>query len=250
MAAQRIGVGIIAYYGLADVQSAVGSILDRGKGDYDVRIFDNSENDEVGEWIRHHAGSVQYVRSPYNVGCSIARNRLSQWFMSDGCRHFVIQDQDVTWAGDAGAAMLDVFERYPGTGIASWHLATRQMSGAESRYKPDATGAVFEVPGMCCMYSAACVKAVIKQATADGCAHCRAWNTRMLMYRFDTLFCLLANKAGYKTRVVWPDANLVRHVNPHKGVQRNLRIRVEQAHSRRVFAEELKLHGLKWRGKP
>ena len=58
------------------------------------------------------------------------------------------------------------------------------------------------------------------------------------------VFVILLQKAGFKTRVVWPDTDKVRHNHPHKGVQRNPRWRDEQARSRRIFAEEMVRHGL------
>jgi len=241
---ERLGIGILCFYKADEVARAVASVKKHCKADYRILIWDNSENDEVGEWARHHAGDVAYARAPYNVGCSRGRNGIAKWFLQRGVSHFVVQDQDVEWVGDAGSAMRAVFARHPDTGIASWRLANKQMSGKSKHYTPDETGVVTEIPGMCCMYSAACIGAMLRQASADGCEDCRPWNTRMLMYRFDSLFALLAGKAGYKTRVVWPDADLVRHNHPHKGVQRHPRWRAEQARSRGIYAAELKKHGL------
>ena len=197
-----------------------------------LMLFDTTENDEVGGWARSHAADALYVRSPYNVGCARSRNWMAARFVKMGVPFFVLQDQDVAWVGDAAAAMRAVFARYPDTGIATWHLATRQMSGSRAEYQPDKTGAIAETPGMCCMYSADCVKAV------------GGWKSSMLMYRFDSLFCGAAAKAGYKTRVVWPDTNLVRHEHPHHGVQRYPWWRAEQKRSQAIFKGEVARHGL------
>jgi GT2 family glycosyltransferase len=241
---ERIGIGIICFYGADEVARNVASVREHCQMDYTLLLFDNSENDEVGEWARGRATDVLYVRSPYNVGCSIARNRIAERFASLGLSHFVIQDQDVRWVGDAAAAMRAVFARHKDTGVVSWHLATRQMSAKNSDYKPDATGCIPETPGMCCMYSMKCVRAIVKLAERDNCPYCRAWNTRVFMYRFDSLFCGMARKAGFKVRVVWPDQNLVRHDHPHKGVARYPWMRREQLRSKAIFKDEVKRHGL------
>jgi len=235
-----VGVGILSYYGLGDVQRAVESVRAATTTPHRVLVFDNSENDEVGEWIRHHAGDVACVRSPYNVGCAQGRNRMSEWFAERGFDHFVLMDQDVTVlpaadgaSGDWLADLRGVFARHKDTGVASWHLAIRQMSPRSGDYRPDKTGVVAEVPGMCCMYSLECVRKV------------GGWQHDMLMYRFDTLFCLKAAKAGLKTRVVWPDTDRVRHNHPHGGVKRFGRAGREQARSRTIFASEVKRCGLR-----
>jgi len=139
---ERLGIGILCFGAAGDAERAVVSVREHCKADYRILIWDNTENDEVGEWARHHAGDVAYVRAPYNVGCSRARNGIARWFLQRGVKHFVAQDQDVEWVGDAATAMRAVFARYPDTGLASWHLANRQMSGSSNHYTPDETGVV------------------------------------------------------------------------------------------------------------
>lgn len=229
---ERIGIGIVCFYRPDEIARHVATVREHCTLDYQLALFDNSENDEVGQWARHHAADAQYVRSPYNVGCARARNALAARFIASGIRHFVIQDQDVAWVGDAAADMRAVFARYEDTGIATWQLATRQMSGGHSAYKPDETGVIAETPGMCCMYSAECVKAV------------GGWDPRQLMYRFDTLFCAKARKAGYKTRVVWPDTDAVRHEHPHSAVNRYPWKAQEQRRSQAMFKAEVERLGL------
>ena len=243
-AARGTGVGILSFRCLKDVQRAVAGVLAHTRQPCRILVLDNSENSEVADWAGRRP-EIDCLRSPTIVGCANGRNWLAGWFAARGYEHFVLMDQDVEPVGDAWVAdMRSVFRRHPDTGIATWHLATRQMSPGKPGYAPDATGAIVETPGMCCMYSRECIEAVVQQAQRDGCPDCRPWNMRMLMYRFDTLFCLLAAKAGFKTRVVWPDTDKVRHNHPHKGVQRNPRWRDEQARSRRIFAEEMVRHGL------
>jgi GT2 family glycosyltransferase len=229
---ERIGIGIICYYKPDEIARHVASVREHCRGDYVLMLFDNTENDEVGEWARCHAADAVYVRSPYNVGCSRSRNYIAATFARMGVRYFVIQDQDVRYTGDAPAAMRAVFARYKDTGVVSWYLATKQMSGKHSGYSPDDTGAIIETPGMCCMYSWECVKAV------------GGWNPAFFAYRFDSEFCLRARKGGYKVRVVWPDLDLVRHDHPHQGVKRYPWMHAERQRSKRIFRDEVKRHGL------
>jgi len=238
---EQLGIGILCYYGADEVAANVASVREHCHADHTLMIFDNSENDEVGEWARSHAADALYVRSPYNVGCTRSRNHMVARFASLGLTHFVIQDQDVRWMGDAATAMRAVFDRYPDTGIATWHLLKKQMSPA---YQIDETGVVPEIPGACSMYSMDCIKAVIGLAQKDGCPDCRAFNTRMFMFLWDTLFALVAGKAGYKTRLVWPDENLIRHDHPNQGIKRYPWVKEERARSRGIFKEEIQRHGL------
>jgi len=226
---ERIGIGILCYYGADEVARNVASVREHCKQDYALALFDNSENDEVGEWARSHAADALYVRSPYNVGCSRSRNRLAASFAKMGVRYFIVQDQDVAWVGDAVPPMLEVFQRHPDTGIVGWNLANKTMG---TTYPPDGTGVVPELPGMMNMYSWGCIKAV------------GGWDSRMFMYRFDSLFCLMAAKRGYKTRVVVDGPCAIEHKHPHQGVKRYPWWKEEQRRSQAIFAEEVKRHGL------
>lgn len=225
----KIGIGILAFYGLDDLKRAVRSVQKHTKLPHALMVFDNSENDEVGEWVRHHAADVAYVRSPFNVGCARSRNEMAMWFGQRGIRHFVVMDQDVEVVGDAWAEdMLRVFVEHPDTGIASWHLAYRQMS---PRYTVGKDGAVPEVPGMCCMYSLDAVKAT------------GGWHPGYFFYRFDSDFCLHAATKGYKTRFVWPDMDKVRHNHPHRGVGRHPRKAAIVKASEAIFRRRAKQLG-------
>ncbi len=227
---ERLGIGILTYYAPDDLRAAVESIRQFTDCDYLPMVFDNSEDFRIAEWMPERNADWGYVKSPQNVGCAVSRNRISEWFIRRGIEQFVIMDQDVTivkagWLRD----MLAMFNRYPDTGVVGWSLAIRQMGPS---YKPDGTGAVPELPGMCNMYSAECVR------KAGG------WDQRMFCYRFDSLFCLKAGKAGLKTRIVWPDTDAVRHVHPHKGVERHPRMLAERSRSVGIFVSECKRLGL------
>ena len=225
----QVGVGIIAYYGLDDVKRALASIMAHGGEKYHVAVFDNSENFEVGQLVTDSFPSVHYERSPYNVGCSNARNRLAETFAALGIQHFIIQDQDVEWVADPVPQMLKVFADCPDTGIVGWKLATEQMG---PRYKIDGTGTIPELPGMCNMYS------------LDAVASIPGWNPAMFMYRFDSLFCIQARARGFKTRVVMSGRCAVEHNHPHRGIMRYPHWRREQMRSVAIFRQVLTAEGL------
>ena len=228
---ERMGIGVICYYSVAEVVASVASVREHCRADYTLMLFDNSEDDEVGEWARHHAADALYVRSPYNVGCARSRNRLAAIAAGiSGMSHLIIQDQDVVWTADAVPPMRAVFARHKDTGIVGWNLANTTMG---TPYPPDKTGAIPELPGMMNMYSVECIKAA------------GAWHSGMLMYLFDSLICLKASKlAGYKTRVVMGSPCAVEHRHPHRGVKRYPWWRDEQARSRAIFRAEVAEHGL------
>jgi GT2 family glycosyltransferase len=225
---ERVGVAILAFYSLGEVKTAVRSVQAHTMLDSHTLLFDNSENAEVREWMRHHAPSVEYVRSGYNVGCAVARNRIAERMARQGVRHFVVMDQDVEVVEDAWAArMLEVFAKYPDSGIVGWELANRTMG---PRHNRDKTGKVPELPGMCNMYSMDCV-------VATG-----GWCTEYFFYKWDTDFCGCAGLKGFKTRVVNPDgaADGVKHNHPHKGTRRNPRWRDINKRSKAIFDRRYK----------
>lgn len=232
---ERVGIGILCFYGAAEVAVNVASVREHCKQDRVLMLFDNSENDEVGEWARSHAADALYVRSPYNVGCAQSRNRIAATFARMGVRYFIVQDQDVRWVGDAAAAMRAVFARYRKTGVVSWRLAVKQMGN----HTWDKTGQLKppETPGMCCMYD--------MEELTSGPAGLRGWYPDYLMFRFDTDRCFSAHVKGYGVRIANPNgqADLVRHDHAHGGVKRYPWWREEQARSRAIFARRSKEFG-------
>ena len=232
-----VGVGIVAFHGLDMVKRAVTSVLKFAKPKYDILVFDNSEDMEVGEWMTSHCSTVGYMKSPKNIGCWNARNRIAEHFAAKGIEHFIIQDQDVEWAGDAVVPMLDVFQHYEDTAVVSWKLALKQMGGG--KHKTDKTGALTpsESPGMCCMYS-------IRTLAAGDDPGLVGWHHGYgLVYRGDSDYCLSMWKKGFKTRVVMEGAPLVRHAHPHSTMKRLPWLARERAVSSRVFAERRKKYG-------
>lgn len=229
-AVDQIGVGILAYKGRDDVQRALESIHKHGGQKYFVLVFDNSDDADIEKWIVKAVPWVHYVHSPQNVGCANGRNRMAEIFGQRGIQRFVIQDQDVEWRRDVPALMGKVFDDYPDTGQVTLPLALKQMGG----HKWDVTGALTppETPGMCCMYS---LKAV---------ADVGGWEESMFMYRFDTLFSLLANHAGYRIRIPLDADGAVAHNHPHSGIMRYPHWRREQIRSMRIFLEVMKKRGV------
>lgn len=232
---ERIGIGVLCYGKADEVARNVASVREHCRLDYALAIFDNTENDEVGEWARHHAADATYVRSPYNVGCARSRNHMAALFKAMGIRHFIIEDQDVRWTGDAAAAMRKVFATYPKTGVVSWQLAIKQMGN----HKWDKTGQLSppESPGMCCMFD-------MKELT-DGAPALQGWCPDYFAFRFDTDRCFCAHVKGYGVRIADPDgqAGLVRHEHPHSAVKRYPWMRDERKRSLAIFARRSKQLG-------
>ena len=233
-ASDQLGVGIISYYGLDDVKRAIASIMANGGDQYHVVIFDNTEDDGVGDWVLDNAPQVKYIHSPQNVGCSRARNRLAEAFAALGIQRFVIQDQDVEWRADVPAIMNKVFDAYPDTGQVTVPLGLKQMGN----HKWDATGLLSppETPGMCCMYRLEAIAAGDDPELVGFCA-------RYVLYRWDSDFSFSLGSKGYKVRVA-PDAKgAVAHNHPHSGIQRNPNWHQEQLRSMQIFAERSKRYG-------
>jgi len=230
---EGIGIGIITYYGLEDVQKAIDSIYANGGEKYHVVIFDNTEDQSIGDWVIANAPLVKYIHSPQNVGCSNARNRLAEVFAALGIRHFIIQDQDVEWLIDPVPEMLKVFTDYPDTGQVTVPLAIRQMQSADpDSWDESGLLKLPETPGMCCMYSLDCVAGI------------GGWEPTMFMFLFDTLFSLRANHAGYKIRTILNEGDVVKHERRGSGTGRYpLKIQ-EQMWSRRRFREVMEAEGI------
>lgn len=234
----EIGIGILSYYGLDVLQRAIEAYRRYTAMPYKLVVFDNSENWEIGEWLRRSAQDVHLIKSPQNVGCARSRNRLVEWFRSMSITHAVIADQDVCPVAPAwDVDMLDVFAAHPDTAIVGWYLVVKQMGPG---YKPDATGMVDELPGACNMYA-------LDAVCAGDDPRLRGWWPEYFAYRFDSDMCLSMAKKGYKTRVVWPDTGKIVHPNPHQGVRRNPRMKAIQQASRKIFARRVEELGFKTR---
>jgi len=247
----KVGIGILAYFDKAEAQRAVEAVLRYAKPNYTVLLFDNGEDAETAEWAMKQTG-FRYLRSPYNTGCGNARNRMADYFASVGCEYFIAQDQDVVWAGDAAAPMLDVFGRYKGTGCVTWKLAVQTM-GAQRADRWDATGKLNppETPGMMCCYSMkALADDTIRRGNGVGRrdADLIGWYPGYgLCYRFDTDVCFALWSKGYDTRVVTQGQCMVRHVHPHHGVSKlGKTLPPERAFSDRVLRARSARYGWPW----
>lgn len=225
----KLGVGILVFNALSDLQAGMASILAHAKPEYELLVFDNGDDAATPAWMSATHPRVPYIRSFRNTGCWNARNRMLEHFAARGCEFVLLQDQDVRWTGDAAAAMLAVFRKYPDTGCVSWRLATETMG----RHSIDETGAVTppESPGMCCMFA---LPALLAGKDPDLVAWYHGYG---LCYRGDTDVCFSLHSKGYKTRVVQNGPCLVAHEHPHMGVGRlGPQRSVENAYSAAVFA--------------
>ena len=226
-----VGVGVLVYKNLSDAQGAVAAIRKHTHRDIVLLMWDNSPGDEIAKWAQAQ-GDLVYIHDQRNIGCSVSRNRMAEEFARRGIAHFVVMDQDVRPCHDRWLPnMLEVF-KHPSTGVAGWHLGTLTMSPRTDEYRPDATGCVPEIPGMCAMYST--------QAIAE----CGGWHPDIFHFREDTLICLMLAKAGYMTRVIWPDTNGVRHDHGHKAMSSNPRCSELAREGQAVFEREVRKYRL------
>ena len=228
MARGKIGVGILCFYDTPRLHRALTAYLAHAKPEYELLVFDNSENAENAKWMLAHHPKVRFIRSKKNTGCWNARNRMLEYFASRGCEWMLAQDQDVVWVGDAAAAMADVFRQHKGTGCVTWKVAVETMGN----HVWDKTGKVSppESPGMCCMFS-------IPALLAGNDPNLIGWyHGYGLCYRGDSDVCFSLWSKGYVTRVVLSGSCLVRHEHPHKGTLKlGKRLGIEQQFSQAVF---------------
>lgn len=217
-----IGVAIITFQSPEDAAECLKSVLAHTLTTGPIIVWDNSQDFKTGTLLLSELGSVEYVRSPANVGCCISRNHIWERFLALGVTHGVVLDQDVRVTADGWLEdMAAVFEKHPDTGIVSWDCINQQMA----HHVPDATGAVPEMPGACCMYSAACVRAV------------GGWESRVLYHRFeDSAFCFEAAAKGFKVRLVH-GVQKIAHPAPGGGTGRNPRNETIKEASNRLYAE-------------
>ena len=217
---ERIGIAVLCYNSLPDVQAAIASVRAHTAQPYDLVIWDNSDAFHVGTWAVAQEG-LTYIRSPYNLGTCCSRNRLAELFIRRGLSHWVVMDQDVLVIGNGWVEdMLALFQKYPDTGIVGWKLGYDQMS---PKYAIDPTGVVPETPGLCCMHSADCVRAV------------GGWEPLCFYDRFeDTGYCFAAGLKGFKTRLIVGEQK-VAHASPHRGTGSNPRNDVIKAESHKLF---------------
>ena len=217
---EKVGIAIITYNSPDDARACVESVDRHTTAGYSL-LLDNSQDFRTGAWaigLPHWT----YIRSPYNAGTCVARNRIAEWMIAHHRDHWVVLDQDVRvtatgWLDD----MLAVFQKYPDTGVVSWACINEQMSHAAM----DLTDAVPEVAGACWMVSAACVKAV------------GGWCPKVLYHRFeDSAFCFEAAAKGFKTRLI-TGAQKIDNPSPGGGTGRNPRNVAVRAESDRLFAE-------------
>ena len=224
---ETIGVGAIHFYFLDDLREQLAAVRAETREDYAFVVLDNSESFVLGQWRMEHCPEVAYIKQPYNVGTSIGRNRLAEWFAERGMTHFVVMDGDVRptrtgWLAD----MRAVFDTHPDTGVVGWAGVIREIG---CQHEPDATGRVPEMPSACCMYSMEAVRA------AGG------WCPEYFLHHGeDTDFCLNCGTKGYKSRVVLGVRDKVKHVHPHQGTARFGRFAQEQERSKQILLRRTK----------
>lgn len=218
----KLGVAIITFQSPDDAAECLKSVLAHTLVTGPVMVWDNSQDFKTGVKLLPEIVSVEYIRSPYNVGTCISRNAIAARMIRAGCSHWVVMDQDVRVTADGWLDdMLAVFTAHPDTGCVSWRCISDQL--CKQPVGPD--GEVPQVAGACSMFSAACVRAI------------KGWDHRALFYRMeDTAACFAARDAGFRTRLVLGDQKIV-HDHPGSGMARHPRGAQVRALSEAIFRQ-------------
>jgi len=223
-----VGIGVLCYQRPADVARFVAAVKAQVKAKHELLVFDNSEDFRTGEWMMRYAPNVPYVKSLSNVGTSIAKSRMVEYFAARGIGHFILTDQDVEFTDDPIPAMRRAFVDYPDTGAVAWSALCRT---AGWNRKGDGTGVVSEACGVCTMYSLEAIVAI------------GGWNPSYFLYvGEDTRPCVAMGALGYKTRVIegTPPA---RHNGSGSGMRENPAAQAEFHRSLKMFREECNARG-------
>lgn len=218
-----LAIGVLAYGGVHDLIRCVTNIRANTRLPHHLCVFDNSERNRTN--IRAlkalYYGKMTIIDSPANVGCSMSRNRVYEYFRDKypGLRYFAFLDQDVMvhpeWASD----MIRVMQTYPKAGIVVWPQANM------GRLPMREDGCVSMCASCCNMHRVAAVDAVAKLQGG------KPWDERFFFYRFDSLFGQRNNQAGYRTYIClkyykhgvdWlKQTGGITHPNPNSGIKRN-----------------------------
>jgi GT2 family glycosyltransferase len=240
----RVPICILTCYRHDLAKEAVESVLEHTEHPYAVYVVDNSPDGDMDAWLAQHAPEATYVRrrDGGNVGCVVPR----AWFLKEaqrlGARYAVFMDQDVRVTADGWLAdMVRTADAHERTGMVAWPLANDPKvfhGGPKLVHVPDETGVVLEVPGLCCLHNLEAV-----EDTARKVAH-PYFREDIFMWGFDTLACLLLDKAGWKTRLVQGNDKIA-HEHPHSGVDMNPEKAKHRAYSRKVCRRVIFDLGLK-----
>lgn len=223
-----VGVGVLCYQRPQDVERFVGAARRHLNGPHRLLVYDNSEDFRTGEFMLRQAPTVPYVKSLSNVGCSIAKNRMVEYFAALGCEYVLLTDQDVEFTAGPVPPMLRVFREYPDTGAVAWSELCRTAGWGRT---PGPTGIVPEVCGVMTMYSLEAIVAI------------GGWNPEYFLYvGEDTRPCVAMGALGYKTRVIDGPAP-ARHHDPGSGMRENPVAQAEFHRSVAMFRAECKANG-------
>jgi len=239
-----LAIGILAYGGVHDLIRCMLHIQRSTFVPFECCIFDNTEDNRTNVKAVQEFGDQRFtvIDSPYNVGCSVSRNRVFDHFREkySDLKYFAFLDQDVLvhdgWASD----MIHVMEHYPKAGIVAWP----QANIGNVPTMPD--GLVSMVSSCCNMHRAAALIDVIDMFGF-------AWDERFFFYRFDSLFAQRNNQAGWRTylclryflpKVPWlKQVGGISHPAPNSGIKRNPKWREIRATSDRLYRQIKKDEG-------
>lgn len=235
-----IAIGIISYKAVHELGRLTSSIAKSTTMPYEVVVYDNTDTpDNAERWFRGNPPlcTVQVLSDGVNRGCTVARNRIVEYFMSryPNPEYLVILDQDMeVFPGWLEAAMA-VMTGHPDAGTVIWPLANLAKRPADS------LGRITECGGGACVHRMEAIKAV------------GGWEERFFFYRFDSWFSIRCASLGWwtyminepmeKGHLVIKSATMWHH-HPHAGVLRHPRCDAIRVESAKIYWELIKQYGL------
>ena len=231
-----LAVGVLSYGGVHDLVRCVTNIRTNTYLPFHLCVFDNTEKNRTNiKALRAmHDARITVIDSDKNVGCSVSRNAVYNFFKKKypDLNYFAFLDQDVMvhrgWAAD----MIRVMEAYPKAGIVAWPQANI------GKVKMREDGCVSMVASCCNMHRVKAVDAIHYRFGGP-------WDERFFFYRFDSLFGQRNNQVGYRTYLClkyyeegrpWLEqVGGIYHPCPNSGVKRNPKWRQIRATSDRLY---------------
>lgn len=232
-----VGIGIIAYHATHDLVRCLRAIQLNTDQEYILAVCDNTEGPLATNVAVTKLFKAHLVHQSTNVGCSVGRNLLWQWFSAQHptLEQLVIMDQDVRvepkWLPD----MQELMAARANAGLVCWPCANMGNRPVRS------DGCISKAASVCNLHSTAAIKAV------------GGWDPKFFMYRFDSLFADRLNNAGYrsyvqmkyfKPGVQWvSQVGGIIHDHPHAGIKRNPRWKELRDQSDRYYRDLMAREG-------
>lgn len=243
---ERVGIGILAYYGAETLEACLLSLIstiDTKDPRFSIYVWDNSDWDMKNMKIVKSIIPTATCRIGHNVGCAIPRNFFYFKFRSE-FPYLLIADQDVVFLDGWLDKLLCVMKKHDDAGVATFPVCNL---GGSPLLTPD--GQVAECSSVCYLHR---VRAMDTVASISPLG--TPYDSRFFMYRFETLFCAWMKKAGWKVFLDLSDfdpekpmteqSGGILHIAPHEGIRRNKKWRDYYAISKELYRDTIVQYGL------